>query len=136
MDDGLDCETGYGKPPKRTQFQKGVSGNPKGRPKGSQNLATLFRKITYEKVRVNGPRGPRWMTKLEAGITQLANRAATGDPKATRELIHWIKILGEVAPILPPPIFNIRFAEAVDRQPAEGPADEYSLATLSESKQK
>lgn len=90
MDDGLDYKTGYGKPPKRTQFQKGVSGNPKGRPKGSQNLATLFRKITYEKVRVNGPRGPRWMTKLEAGITQLVNRAATGDPKATRELIHWI----------------------------------------------
>ena len=26
-------EVGYGKPPKSTQFEKGVSGNPKGRPK-------------------------------------------------------------------------------------------------------
>ena len=31
----IDYEVGYGKPPKNTQFQKGVSGNPKGRPKKS-----------------------------------------------------------------------------------------------------
>ena len=28
---------GYGKPPKRTRFKKGHSGNPKGRKKGSRN---------------------------------------------------------------------------------------------------
>ena len=30
-------EIGYKKPPKSTQFQKGVSGNPRGRPRGSKN---------------------------------------------------------------------------------------------------
>ena len=30
-----DYEVGYGKPPKNTQFRKGVSGNPRGRPKKS-----------------------------------------------------------------------------------------------------
>ena len=30
-------EVGYGKPPAKTRFRPGQSGNPKGRPKGSKN---------------------------------------------------------------------------------------------------
>src|SRR5438477_7828410 len=35
-------EVGYGKPPLHTRFQKGESGNPKGRPRGKKNMATLL----------------------------------------------------------------------------------------------
>jgi hypothetical protein len=45
-----DYDVGYGKPPPHTQFQKGVSGNPRGRPKGSKNLKTLARKVMNTKV--------------------------------------------------------------------------------------
>ncbi len=31
-----DYEVGYGKPPSRTRFRSGQSGNPRGRPKGTK----------------------------------------------------------------------------------------------------
>jgi hypothetical protein len=84
---------GYGKPPKRTQFTKGQSGNPKGRPKGSQNFATLLHKIGRQRVRVTENGGSRHISKFEATMLQLTNKAASGDLKAIRELLCWIRSL-------------------------------------------
>jgi Family of unknown function (DUF5681) len=79
-------DVGYGKPPKATRFKKGVSGNPKGRPKGSLNVATVFMKTLREKVVINehGQRKP--VTKLEAALKQLVNKAAGGDLRAIGQL--------------------------------------------------
>ena len=38
-------EVGYGKPPVRTRFQKGQSGNPKGFPKGEQKLKFVLLRL-------------------------------------------------------------------------------------------
>ena len=84
---------GYGNPPRRTQFVRGRSGNPKGRPKGSQNFATLLRKIGRQRVRVTENGGSRYITKFEATMLQLMNKAASGDLKAIRELLFWIRSL-------------------------------------------
>jgi ribosomal protein L4 len=80
-------EVGYGKPPKRTQFAKGVSGNPAGRPKGSENTATMLARVMNEKVPVveNGRR--RMVRKVEVAFTQLINKAVKGESRAMEVVI-------------------------------------------------
>jgi hypothetical protein len=81
-------KAGYGKPPEATRFQKGISGNPKGRPKGSLNVASLFTKISREKVSINENGQRKNMTKLEAALKQIVNRAASGDHRNQRLMLE------------------------------------------------
>jgi hypothetical protein len=80
-------EVGFGKPPTHTRFRKGVSGNPKGRPKGSRNLATVLARALEEKVVINENGRRRTVTKLDAAVKQLVNKAASGDLVAMRHLM-------------------------------------------------
>ena len=79
-----DYDIGYGKPPKSSQFAKGKSGNPKGRPKGSLNLETAVRRAFTAKVPVTENGRRRMVSKLEISIAQVANKAAGGDLKAAK----------------------------------------------------
>ncbi len=81
-------QVGYRNPPEATRFRKGQSGNPKGRGKGSLNVATVFAQTLREKVVVkeNGQR--KTMTKLEAAIKQFVNKAASGDLRALQLLVR------------------------------------------------
>jgi hypothetical protein len=80
-----DYEVGYGKPPLHTRFQKGQSGNPQGRPRGSKSFETLLNRALEQLVvlRKNG----RKMTKRELMAEQLVNKAASGDYRTARLLI-------------------------------------------------
>ena len=84
-------EVGYGKPPQDGRFTKGQSGNPKGRPKGSKNFATVVLREARQPVRINGPRGTRTVTKLEAAMMQVGNQAAQGKLSAARELFSLVQ---------------------------------------------
>ena len=79
-------EVGFGKPPKKSRFSKGVSGNPKGRPKGRRNMATVLEQTLQEKIVVNENGVRTKVTKLEAAAKQLVNKAAAGDLNALRQL--------------------------------------------------
>jgi hypothetical protein len=83
-------EVGYRKPPRRSQFQRGRSGNPKGRPKRSSDSETLFRKTLLETVVANENGRQRKMTKVDAIVTQLVNKAALGDHRSTALLLRMI----------------------------------------------
>lgn len=91
MPDERDYEVGYGKPPKASRFQKGQSGNPHGRPKGSQNVATIVEQAMRQKVQVKENGKVCIRTKLQVAVTQMVNKAAGGDLKALREANSYVR---------------------------------------------
>jgi len=84
---------GYGKPPLHTLFQKGRSGNPKGRPRGKKNMSTLLSTALDASIIVveNGRR--KKITKREAIVTQLVNKSASADLKATQIVLAMLRDL-------------------------------------------
>ena len=79
---------GYRSPPKHSQFAKGRSGNPNGRPKGVRNFATVIEAELNTKIPIteNGKR--KSISKREAVAKQLVNKAASGDTKAIPLLLN------------------------------------------------
>jgi uncharacterized protein DUF5681 len=86
---------GHGKPPRHTQFKKGQSGNPTGRPKGTPNFATALDRALSAQVVVNEGGQRRTVSKLEATVTQLVNKATMGDPRATQQLLTVVHVLDD-----------------------------------------
>jgi hypothetical protein len=72
-------KVGRGKPPKHTQFKKGETGNKRGRPKGSKNLATLIMEAARDQVTVTVGGKKRQISKMQATTMQLATKAAGGN---------------------------------------------------------
>jgi Family of unknown function (DUF5681) len=86
-----DYVVGYGKPPLHSRFQKGRAGNPKGRPRGRRNMSTLLSDALNGSVIVveNGRR--KKITKREAIVTQLVNKSASADLKATQIVLAMLR---------------------------------------------
>src|SRR5271165_1826449 len=97
-----DYAVGFAKPPAAHRFAPGVSGNPKGRPKGSANLATVLERTLREKVIVNEGGRRKTISKLEAAIKQLINKAASGDHAALKLLVQLASTLQEQAELTTP----------------------------------
>lgn len=87
-DENDDYEIGYGKPPKSTQFKKGQSGNPRGRPKKlAPTVAGQVARLMGEQysARINGEVVS--MTGEEMIARRLVENALKGDAKAF-EKVH------------------------------------------------
>ncbi|MEM6414328.1 MAG: DUF5681 domain-containing protein [Pseudomonadota bacterium] len=87
MSDKKQYDVGYGKPPKAGQFKKGQSGNPKGRPKGSNNLSTDVKEILKTPVAINEGGKPKKVSTQQAMLLRLRQDALKGDAKAIDQLV-------------------------------------------------
>ena len=80
-------DVGYRKPPEATRFKPGKSGNPKGRPRGSANLATDLCAELGEQITVREGGQARRVSKQRALIKSLMAKALQGDVRATTALL-------------------------------------------------
>lgn len=76
-----DSEVGYCRPPKQHQFKPGQSGNPKGRPKGAKNEATILREILEHKISLQEGGRLRKISVRQAILLKMADGALKGDTK-------------------------------------------------------
>jgi hypothetical protein len=81
---------GRGNPPKHTQFKPGVSGNKKGRPKGSKNLSTLLMAAANGQVTATIDGKKRKISNIHASTMQLATKAASGDHASIVRFLDWV----------------------------------------------
>lgn len=88
-------EVGYGRPPGNTQFKKGQSGNPNGRPKGAKSLSDYLMKALNELVTTNENGSRRKIPRRDALMKQLLNKALGGDIRCIKLILQLAGPLSE-----------------------------------------
>ena len=88
---------GYKRPPSKTQFKPGKSGNPRGRPKRKVNMSNSFNRALDEKIVVTET--GKALTKLEAFVQSIVNRVLQGDVKAIPALVRLLNQTEQFKPI-------------------------------------
>jgi hypothetical protein len=101
-----DYEVGYRKPPRHSQFRKGQSGNPKGRPKGTQNLRTDFLEELSERMTIREGSREVTLSKQRVLMKSLMSGALKGSPAAIKSVLE----------------LAFRFAELSEEEPRDAAA--------------
>ena len=90
-----DYEVGYGRPPRHTQFPKGQSGNPRGRPTGVRNKGSVVREVIERRVTIRENGIQRTVTVFEALVEKLVSKALQG---SVNDQIKLIQVIEKHAP--------------------------------------
>ena len=114
-------KTGYGNPPKHSQFKKGQSGNRNGRPSGSKNFDTIIMEAARDQGTATIGGKPRKISKIHATAIQLATKAAGGDPASIARFLDWVDKIERREGAAEPPAFpfsdaDLKVLRAIDER--------------------
>ena len=98
-EDGTSFGVGYGRPPVAHRFRPGQSGNPRGRPRGKQGIATAIDALMQHKVSVTLNGRKRKVSVSEAMLMRVREKALGGDMKAISMLLALLASHGTAADI-------------------------------------
>jgi hypothetical protein len=96
--DSASCDIGYGKPPRHTQFQKGRSGNPGGRPRKLpvERLKALALHEAYRSVIVMEDGYATPLRAIQAVLRSQLKLAAAGNVRAQHAILTMIRDIERV----------------------------------------
>jgi Family of unknown function (DUF5681) len=83
-----DYEVGYCRPPKQHQFQRGQSGNPRGRRREPVSKKATWQKLMNELVSLHEKGKTRRVTKYECLCLSHLTKAIKGDTRSTKFVIE------------------------------------------------
>jgi hypothetical protein len=89
--DKPDYEIGWGKPPRANRYKPGESGNKNGRPPSSKTVAKVMEKELKKRIRIRENGKSKTITKLEAILLQVINKAASGDRAMVQLILQHLK---------------------------------------------
>lgn len=87
-----DYDVGFGRPPKKSQFKPGQSGNPKGRPKVAKNETTILRNIFNRQIEIREGGRARKVSVLEGIFLRFTEDALKGNPKSAAFLLNRYRV--------------------------------------------
>jgi Family of unknown function (DUF5681) len=113
--DAKEHKIGYGNPPRHTQFRKGVSGNPSGRPKRPEGVS-IKEILDGDQMGKNG----EIVSKREALVIRMLNDALAGNQKAFGHFLKLLNLSGLKRTVRSPTVSTIFY------QPKQMTPEEYA----------
>ena len=99
-----DYEIGYGKPPRHSQFKKGVCANPRGRPRRVKpEIGDVVRSFLSAEAQYRDQGQTRKTSRLELALKRHINAALNGDIGSAAMLLKMrarAEKLGDIGPLI------------------------------------